>query len=149
MEQGGTRHDGEEYDASVAPSPTLHHTLHGDGTAPLPRREAGRRGAALEGRLNPFHAGAVPPPAKRHSRPTLFTAVHPHVQRKLTRYVHKVIVAMFGLRRDSLELAAAYLALPAVQQRLGAFFGDPGRCQLSSAATACSHLARPRAHLSL
>ncbi len=125
------------YDASImAPSPTL---LHEEdlGRTP-PRRDAAPAagglprggGDAANGRLNPFHVAPVPPPASRQARPaTLFAAVHPHVQRTLTRHVHKIIVTMFGLQRDGPELVATYLALPAVQQRLGAFFGHPGRCR--------------------
>ena len=77
MDQGGTWHDAEKHDASVAPSPTLRHTLYDDGTAPQqPWAAVAARGdTAAEGRLNPFHAGTVPPPAKRQFRPTASDAL--------------------------------------------------------------------------
>lgn len=116
----------QTYPSSPPPSPTLHVTP-GAGTNPswTALRGGVRLAERADGRLNRFHAGVVPPPARPACRPTVFAAVHPHVQRTLTRHVHKLVVAMFGMQ-EAAEAVGAYLGLPPVQQRLGSFFGDPG-----------------------
>ena len=110
-----------------APSPTIRLTPPHSSSRPTASswRHQDRTAAAADGRLNPFHAGVVPPPARPDYRPTIFRAVHPHVQRMLTRHVHELLVAMFGVQGDA-ELVSAYLGQSVIQQRLGAFFGDPG-----------------------
>ena len=76
-------------------------------------------------RTNPYHAAEPQEPAAPWHRPTVFTAVHPAAQASLSSHVTELVVGLLRIEA-SRGLVDAYIAQPDVQERLAAFFGDPG-----------------------